>query len=348
MKVRAAVCTGVNEPWSIENVDIGDPHPTEVEVEMAYAGMCHPDEHMRDGTIWVPDEILEMFGVESMFPLVGGHEGAGIVTSVGSKVTTVVPGDHVALSFLATCGVCHWCPSGRQHLCDTGAATLTGPSISDGTWRYHLNGKPLNRICQLGTFAEKLVCDHQSVVKIDKRYSLRAAALISCGLSTGFASASTRGGVRPGDVVVVIGCGGVGSAAVQGARLSGARAIVAVDPIDFKRKNALTLGATHETASIEAAMPIVVDLSEGRMAEVVIMTPAVLYGHLINPALQLVGKDGRLVCTSAAPTSQTEVVLDLLDLVMLNKAILGSVFGSKSPCVDSEPVAPLRERRTQS
>lgn len=341
MKIRAAVCTGVGQHWNVKEIDVDEPDDWEVEVKMAYAGMCHSDEHMRDGTMSMPTEVLELFGVKSLFPLVGGHEGAGIVTKVGAHVPNLRIGDHVAMSFAPSCGQCHWCATGRQNLCDLGASVLAGPSISDRTWRYHLDGEPVNRMAQLGTFSEFVVCHHTSVVKIDPHVSLRAAALISCGLSTGFGSAATRGAVRPGEVVVVIGCGGVGSGALQGARLSGARAVIAVDPIELKRSNALSIGATHVAASIDEAMPIVTELTRGRMADVVIMTPSVLYGDLINPALYLVSKDGRLVCTAAAPTDQTQVTLDLINLVMFNKAILGTNFGSNSPRVSIENLLQL-------
>jgi len=120
------------------------------------------------GTMTAPVEVLEMFNVKSLFPLVGGHEGAGVVTKVGEQVTDVAVGDHVALSFVPTCGVCFWCASGRQNLCDQGAATLAGPSISDGTWRYHLDGEPIEQDGASSVqFAEKVVCHHSSVIKIE-------------------------------------------------------------------------------------------------------------------------------------------------------------------------------------
>ena len=108
-----------------------------------------------------------MIGVRSMFPVVGGHEGSGIVTEVGANVTQVAVGDHVAVSFIPSCGTCHWCASGRQNLCDLGMATLAGGMISDGTYRYHLDGQNLNRMAQLGTFADEMVCHENSLVRID-------------------------------------------------------------------------------------------------------------------------------------------------------------------------------------
>ena len=123
MKIRASVCSGLNEPWKTEEVEIDSPHAHEVTVQMAYAGMCHSDEHLRSGDISVDPGILSVFGVESLFPCIGGHEGAGIVVEVGEGVESVAVGDHVAAAFMPACGLCHWCASGRQHLCDLGMYT---------------------------------------------------------------------------------------------------------------------------------------------------------------------------------------------------------------------------------
>ena len=152
---------------------------------------------------------------------------------------------------MPACGTCFWCASGRQHLCDLGMFTLAGPMMSDMTWRHHLDGANVNRMTQLGTFADHMVVNEASLVKIDPNASLKAAALISCGISTGFGSAVDRAKVQPGETVVVVGCGGVGSGALQGARLAGARQIIAVDPLPFKLEKAMKIGATH-TAVVHA------------------------------------------------------------------------------------------------
>ncbi len=333
MKIRAAVCTGLHEPWTTHEIDVDPPSTHEVQVQMAYAGMCHSDEHLRSGDMSVTPDILEVFGVKSMFPMVGGHEGAGIVTEVGPEVDSVTVGDHVAFAFMPACGHCFWCATGRQHLCDLGMATLAGPMMSDGQWRYHLDGENLNRMTQLGTFAETLVVNEASVVKIDPNVSMRAAALISCGLSTGFGSSVDRAKVKPGETVVVAGCGGVGAGAIQGARIAGARYIVAVDPLPFKTDTAKTIGATHTAASLEEAAFLLPELTEGRMADVVVLTPGVLTGDLIAPAMQLGSKDARVVATAIAPFDQIDVKLNLFNFAMFNQALLGTVFGSASPRV---------------
>jgi NDMA-dependent alcohol dehydrogenase len=333
MKIRAAVCSGLEEPWKVEEVDIEPPGPHEVLVQMAYAGMCHSDEHLRTGDMSVDPEILPVFDVDSMFPMIGGHEGAGIVTEVGPGVESLAVGDHVAASFIPACGRCFWCASGRQYLCDLGMSILAGPMMSDGQWRYHLDGQKVNRMTQLGTFSDTVLANEASLVKIDTGVSLRAAALISCGISTGFGSVVDRAKVKPGETVVVIGCGGVGSGALQGAKIAGARYVIAVDPIPFKVEKAKQIGATHGANSILEANLLLPELTEGRMADVVILTPGVLTGDLVAPAMALASKDGRVVATAIAPFNQDEVSLNLFNLAMFNQSLLGTVFGSCSPRV---------------
>jgi NDMA-dependent alcohol dehydrogenase len=333
MTTRAVVCTGLNEPWKTEEVDIDPPGTREVRVKMVYAGMCHSDEHLRTGDIGAAPEVLQAIGVPSMFPVIGGHEGSGVVTEVGESVTQVALGDHVAVSFIPSCGTCHWCASGRQNLCDLGMFTLAGGMISDGTYRYHLAGENLNRMAQLGTFADEMVCHENSLVRIEPWSNMKAAALISCGISTGFGSAVDRAKVKPGETVVVIGCGGVGSGAIQGARMAGARTIIAVDPVPFKLEKAKEVGATHTAASPVDAQFMLPELTMGRNADVVILTPGVLKGDLIAAACALGSKDSRVVVTAIAPFDQTDVQLNLFNFAMYNQTLMGTVFGSQSPRV---------------
>jgi S-(hydroxymethyl)glutathione dehydrogenase/alcohol dehydrogenase len=333
MTTRAAVCTGLDEPWKTEEVEIDPPGNREIRVKMVYAGMCHSDEHLRTGDISAPPEVLAMIGVKSMFPVIGGHEGSGVVTEVGTNVTQVALGDHVAVSFIPSCGTCHWCASGRQNLCDLGMATLAGGMISDGTFRYHLAGEDLNRMAQLGTFADEMVCHENSVVRIDPWANMKAAALISCGISTGFGSAVDRAKVKPGETVVVIGCGGVGSGAIQGARIAGARTVIAVDPVAFKQEKAKEVGATHAVSSIVDAQFLLPELTQGRNADVVILTPGVLQGDMIAAACGLGSKDARVVVTAISPFHAMDVKLNLFNFAMFNQALLGTVFGSQSPRV---------------
>ena len=332
MKVKASVVGGVKEPWRTEEIEIDELHANEVRVKMAYAGMCQSDEHLRSGDFAASPEVLAMLTKNgSMFPAVGGHEGAGIVDAVGDDVHDLAPGDYVAASFIPSCGKCTWCVSGRGHLCDLGMSILAGPMIADGTYRHHLGDEDLNRMCQLGTFSEYLVANQGSVVKIDQGVNLRAAALISCGLSTGFGAAVDRAGVRPGEAVVVVGCGGVGSGAIQGARIAGASTIIAVDLIASKVDRAMKIGATHGASNLTEAAFLAAELTRGRLADVVILTPTRLTGDLIGPACQAGGKDARIVAVAIAPHDQTEVTLSLGMFAMYNQTLMGSIFGSQTP-----------------
>jgi NDMA-dependent alcohol dehydrogenase len=334
MKVRAALATGVNEPWVTETIDIDEPHPYEVKVKMAFAGMCHSDEHARTGDMGAPAEVLQMLGAPSMFPLVGGHEGSGIVESVGEGVTDLKAGDHVAVSFVPSCRKCQYCLSGRAYLCDLLAGTLVGPMLSDGTWRHHWEGQNVNRYAQLGTFSEYIVVHEASVFRIEPWYDLRAAALLSCGISTGFGSAATRGGVKPGDVVAVIGCGGVGSGAIQGAVHAGARAVIAIDTEPSKVERALKIGATHGAPStLDAAFNILPDLTWGQNCDVVILTPGRLTGDLVEQARSITAKGGTIVATAIAPIGQTSVDINLQMFTLYNQSLLGTMFGSTNPRV---------------
>ncbi len=334
MQVRAALATGLNEPWSTHTIEIDEPKAHEVKVKMAFAGMCHSDEHGRTGDMTAPPEVLSFFGTDSMFPFIGGHEGSGIVESVGPEVQNLSPGDHVTVSFIPSCGVCEYCASGRGYICNFGARTLAGPMMSDSTWRHHWEGKNLNRFAQLGTFSEYIVVHEASLVRIEPWYDLRAAALISCGIATGFGSAAHRGRIKPGDVVAVIGCGGVGSGALQGAVHAGARAVIAIDTDQSKVDRALKHGATHgATSTIEAAFSFLPDLTMGQNCNVVVLTPGRLTGELIEQARSITAKGGTIVATAIAPFQQTTVELNLAMLTLWNQEILGTVFGSVSPRV---------------
>jgi S-(hydroxymethyl)glutathione dehydrogenase/alcohol dehydrogenase len=333
MQVKASLISEVNGPWHAETIEIDEPRAHEVKVKMAFAGMCHSDEHLRTGELFPDASVVEMMiGRPTPYPIIGGHEGSGVVESVGEGVTGLAPGDHVAVSFVPSCGRCEYCVSGRAYICDLGATTLMGPMISDGTWRHHLGDLDLNRMCQLGTFAEYIVVHEASLIRIEPWYDLRAAALISCGISTGFGSAVTRGGVTPGDTVAVIGCGGVGSGAIQGAVHAGARAVIAIDTNESKVDRALKIGATHGCATtLDAAFTILPELTMGKNCDVVIISVGVLTGELVEQARSITAKGGVIVATAIAPFTQTNVELNLFMLSMLNQELRGTIFGSEPP-----------------
>ena len=334
MKTHAAVLWGRGEDWRIEEIDLDPPKSHEVLVQWAAAGLCHSDEHLRASDMGAPPPAEGAPPKPALFPMVGGHEGGGVVLEVGPDVLSLQPGDHVAASFFPICGRCKMCITGHSNLCDLGASTFAPGQISDGTARYHLNGKDLNVMAKLGTFAEHSVAHEASLVPVDRDVPLGVVALVSCGVTTGWGSAVYRAEVKPGDTVVVVGVGGVGINAVQGAHMVGAKHIVAVDPVEFKQKAALDFGATHTAGSMKEALPMVTELTRGQMADAVILVPSVMYGDLMAGALTLTGKGGTCVVTGVAPQSQTESSVNLFELAMFQKEIKGVVFGAADPRFD--------------
>lgn len=335
MKTRAAVLWGTDQPWQVEEITIDPPRTGEVLVEWKVAGMCHSDEHMVTGDMVPPAEALAMMGVESIFPLIGGHEGAGVVVEVGPGVTTVKPGDHVSASFVPSCGRCRYCSTGRQNLCDNGRGTLGGGMITDGTHRHFVKGdQPVGLLAKLGTFSNHACVSENSLIKVDDDLPLECVALVSCGVATGWGSATNRADVGPGETVVVVGIGGIGINAVQGAKMAGAKHVIAIDPVEFKREKAMEFGATHTYASMEEAVGPLTELSWGQMADKVIMTPGVLYGDMMELGLGMTGKGGTCVVTAIAPMTQNEAAVNLFQLAMWNKEIKGTIFGSLNPRAD--------------
>ncbi|MCW2495146.1 MAG: Alcohol dehydrogenase GroES domain protein [Jatrophihabitans sp.] len=325
---------GLKEPWKINEIQVDPPKSGEVLVRWKVAGLCHSDEHLVTGDMVPPAEMLEAMGEAKFFPIIGGHEGAGIVEAVGPDVTDLAVGDHVAASFIPACGKCRYCLTGRGNLCNSGAGTLGGGMITDGTPRHFVDGAPVALLAKVGSFSELSCVSQTSIIKVDKDLPLEAVALVSCGVSTGWGSATERANVRPGDVVVVVGVGGIGINAVQGARAAGAKMVIAIDPVEFKRDKAREFGATHTFASMESALPEVASLTYGEMADKVIMAPGVVYGELMAPAMTLTGKGGTLVVTGVAPMTQTQSSINLFELAMWNKEIKGTLFGSLNPRVD--------------
>ncbi|MGI9645047.1 MAG: NDMA-dependent alcohol dehydrogenase [Ilumatobacteraceae bacterium] len=335
MKSRAAVVHDVGQAWQIEDIEVDPPRTGELLVEWRAAGMCHSDEHVLTGDMVPPEEAWPLLGIESFFPIVGGHEGAGVVAEVGPGVTSVQPGDHVSASFIPSCGTCRYCSTGRQNLCNSSAGTFQKGMITDGTSRHRrADGTDLNLFAKLGTFSEYTCVAESQVIKVEPDLPLSAVALVSCGVATGWGSATKRADVQVGDTVVVVGVGGIGINAVQGAAMAGARHVIAVDPVEFKRETATELGATHTFSSMEEAFPAVQEMTWGMMADKVIMTPGVLHGEMMALGTQLAGKGGTIVVTGIAPMTQTESSVNLFELAMWNKEIKGTIFGSLNPRVD--------------
>lgn len=336
MKSRAAVLRGVGIDWEVTDIDLDPPHAGEVLVKMAYAGICHSDEHFYTGDS-VPskdmEDLMRASGVPvpEWFPMLGGHEGSGIVEEVGPEVKTLKPGDHVAVSFFPACGNCRWCATGHTYLCDVGADIYSKAMTTDGTRRRHLGNEDLMAMMQVGTFSEYVVASERSLVKINDWIPLEAASLVSCGVTTGFGSGSVAAGTEPGDTVVVIGVGGIGMNAVQGAKASGAKHIVAVDPNEFKRQIAPTFGATHTVADAASAVDLVKEITWGVMADRVVLTPGVVPTDMVFVAMMMLRKGGTCVVTGMAKVSDMMVPLVLPDMVSSCKTLKGVLYGEMNP-----------------
>jgi NDMA-dependent alcohol dehydrogenase len=319
MKTRAAVLRQQPSLWAIEEVDLDEPGPSEVLVEMMATGLCHSDDHIALGDMDTP------------LPLVGGHEGAGIVRQVGSEVHDLTVGDHIITSFIPACGKCRWCVSGQQNLCDNGALIATGEQASGG-FRMHSGGVDIATATTLGTFAEWQVFDQMSVMKIDPEIPFDVACLVSCGVQTGYGSAINAAQVKSGDVVLIMGAGGVGMNAVQGAAMAGAAHVVVVDPAPFKREQAPLFGATETFDEFSKAADFVRSVTDWQGADSAIVTIGVVQGQDVANAVDAIRKGGTVVVTGLVPQSEVGVPnLSLWMLAMFQKRIQGSLYGMASP-----------------
>jgi S-(hydroxymethyl)glutathione dehydrogenase/alcohol dehydrogenase len=325
LKTKGAVLWGIGDgKYEIEDIEYGAPKENEVVVKLAASGLCHTDLHFCNGDV----------DFEKM-PMLGGHEGAGVVQELGPNVHSLEPGDHVITTFMPSCGKCRWCVTGLSNLCDRGAGLLGG-TLLDGTTRCHTgDGTPLSQMTYIGTFSPYIVCPEDSLIKVDPEVPLDKVALIGCGVPTGWGSAVYVADVEPGETVVVLGCGGVGMNAVQGAKLAGAMTIIAVDPVEWKREAAVaTFGATHQAASIEEAHELVTELTKGVMADKVIIHLGVVPGDIIHPALEMTSKGGVVVVSGAARMDQIDTKMSLFGLAMYQRQVRGGNYGGCNPRAD--------------
>jgi len=322
MKTRAAVLWDRNKDWSVEEIELDPPKSGEVLVALKGSGLCHSDEHVLTGDLPWP------------LPMIGGHEGAGIVQEVGPGVTGLAPGDRVIFSFLPVCGRCDACARGMSNLCEYGMYLGSGMQISDQTARHHARGQDIGLMCLLGTFAEHTVVSEANCIRVEDDLPLDVACLLGCGVITGWGAVAYTGEARAGDSVAVVGVGGIGINAVQAAAAVGAEYVVAVDPVAFKRDQALALGATHAVATSQEAAALLTELTRGRMAQVCVNTMGLGEGDQIAASLALVGKRGRVVVTNLHRAAETQVAMSALDLTLFEKQVRGSLFGSSNPRSD--------------
>ncbi|MER5659314.1 Zn-dependent alcohol dehydrogenase [Streptomyces mirabilis] len=301
----------------VDDLEIRDPGPGEVQVAISAAGLCHSDLSVVDGTIPFP------------VPVVLGHEGAGVVEAVGAGVGHVRPGDHVALSTLANCGTCAECDRGRPTMCRKAIGMPRQP--------FARGGRPLYQFASNSAFAERTVVKAVQVVRIPKDIPLPSAALIGCGVLTGVGAVLNRARVDRGDTVLVIGTGGIGLNVLQGARIAGALKIVAVDANPAKEAVARRFGATHFLTSTEAVKDILPTGADHAFE-------CVGRVELIRQAIDLLDRHGQAVLLGVPPA--TAEASFLVSSMYLDKSILGCRYGSSRPQRDIALYADLyREGR---
>jgi S-(hydroxymethyl)glutathione dehydrogenase / alcohol dehydrogenase len=326
--MRAAVLYEFNTPLRVEEVETDPPARGEVLVRFAASGVCHSDLHTVQGIHKAP------------LPAILGHEGAGIVEQVGEEVRSVAQGDHVIVTWLPYCGRCRFCLSGRPQLCDDLAWSDAG-LMRDGTIRFHRNGDRIHHYGSVSSFAERAVVPEQTVIPVDRSLPLTELALMGCAVMTGVGAALRTAGVRAGETVAVVGCGGVGLSVIQGARIAGASRIVAVDVVDEKLELARELGATDgvngsrddTVAQVLELIPEGVDHSFEALGR----------PQTIETAIRLAGKGGSTVLVGMAPPGAT-VPIDPLTMTLEERSIKGCWYGSVRPPADYPVLIDLYRR----
>jgi S-(hydroxymethyl)mycothiol dehydrogenase len=311
-QVRAVIARAKGEPVTVETILVPDPGPGEALVQVQACGVCHTDLHYREG------------GINDDFPFLLGHEAAGIVEAVGDGVTEVAPGDFVILNWRAVCGQCRACKRGRPWYCFATHNATQKMTLLDGT--------VLSPALGIGAFADKTLVAAGQCTKVDPEVSPAAAGLLGCGVMAGFGAAVNTGNVGRGDSVAVIGCGGVGNAAIAGARLAGASKIIAIDLDPRKLEWAKRLGATDV---IDAADGDVVEavkvLTDGNGADVVI--DAVGRPETWKQAFYARDLAGTVVLVGV-PTPDVTVELPLIDVFGRGGALKSSWYGDCLPARD--------------
>jgi len=329
MKTKGALLWELNSPFKVDEIDLGDPVADEVQIRLHAAGMCHSDYHITTGATPIG------------LPALGGHEGAGVVTKVGKNVTGIEEGDHVILAFIPACGECPPCLKGFRSLCDRGAVLLGGKAIADGTSRIHAGSHEVSPMNLLGTFAPYMTVHKDSVVKIDKDIPFETAAIMGCAVPTGFGSATNVAQVQAGETVIIVGVGGIGMSALQGAVISGAKQVIAIDPNEWKREQAVKFGATHVYPTMAEAIAPVIDVTHGLMADKVIIAVGEMKGEYIEEALILTAKTGTCVVTGMGAMTDVDVKLNLFLFTMLQKTLKGNIFGGGSSHIETPRLAAL-------
>lgn len=307
-----------NGAISIEEVVLAAPGPGEVRVKIAAAGVCHSDLHVTTRAWDVPA------------PVVLGHEGSGVVTAVGSGVEDLVPGDHVVLSWVPGCGACRACQADRPAQCSLVASVVAaGGTLYDGTTRLSNERGTIHHYLGVSSYAEQVVVPRSGAVKVRKDAPLEDIAIVGCAIATGVGAVRNTAGVEPGSTVAVIGCGGVGLACVQGARLAGASRIVAVDVVAEKLDLARKLGATHavDASAVEDVVAALRDVVADGYDYVFDAIGKIV---TTEQAIAALGLGGAAVIVGLPPQGE-RASFDPLSLAEGDQRILGSNYGSAVP-----------------
>ncbi|HEY8154765.1 MAG TPA: Zn-dependent alcohol dehydrogenase, partial [Myxococcota bacterium] len=299
-------------PLTIEDVELSDLRADEVLVRTVCSGVCHSDMHFVDGLWALP------------MPAVLGHEASGVVERVGANVGYVKPGDRVIMSFKPFCGQCYYCIRGEAHLCnDPGLAARGAQHLK---WQ----GKPVLQMASVGSFSEYMITPESGVVKIPADMPMAEAALIGCGVMTGVGAAINTAQIKPGSSVIIFGAGGVGIAAIQGARIAGAAEIVAVDKVDSKLELALKFGATHAIRP-EAVESTKASVTGGEGFDYAI--ECVGHPALIRQSFDVTRRGGTAVIVGVGRLTE-EVKFNAFEMFYHEKNLKGSMFGSANVRLD--------------
>jgi S-(hydroxymethyl)glutathione dehydrogenase/alcohol dehydrogenase len=317
MKTQAAIARSSNADFSIEEVDLADPGPGEVRVRVDACGICRSDLSALEGK-----ETIQ-------FPVVLGHEAAGVIEAAGKDVTSLQEGDDVILSWTPACGICPACRRGEVHLC-VGISMTTG---GDGPLTQ--GGIGLDRFMGLGAFCEHVVVPEAMAIPITTSLSSSHACLIGCGVTTGFGAAVNTAAIRWGESVVVLGCGGVGLAAIQGARIAGAARIIAVDPIRERRDVAARVGATDVMHSLDAVKNVI-SMTQGGVDCAIECVGMI---NTMQDCFNMIREGGRAIVVGL-PAYTEQLTIPAI-MLLREKVLTGSIYGSSRPNIDFQKIADL-------
>jgi Zn-dependent alcohol dehydrogenase len=319
MKTRAAVLHTPNSPFVIEELDLDPPRRGEVRIKVAATGVCHSDWHLATGATAHP------------LPMVVGHEGAGIVEEIGEGVTTLKVGDYVALNWAPNCGRCFYCTNDRPSLCSTFVEPIWAGTMMDGTTRLSKNGKQYFHFSALACFADHAVVPQECCVPMPKNIPLQIAALIGCAVTTGVGAVLNTARVKPGSSVVVIGAGGVGLSVIMGAKLAGAKTIIAVDRHEAKQKIAIDLGATDVIINSPDVVQEIRKRTEGRGADYVF--EAIGIPALQELSLQVARPGGTAILVGISAVGSSTNLPGAI-ITRQEKTVMGSYYGTADTARD--------------